>query len=314
MSWSGDFKIIFNGKNQERFHKLAKMIIPNSIERFDFDNIEVAYEHQTILSSTRNLSWYTADYDMAKLLSYMPDENRGLFGYYVPFLEQHGIVMEIEGEGQWEEVGIDREKGKIKIIDDNKTDRYRINELGIVEMLREEFDSRYQPKSDENSITSLDGYIQFIANTFADDKELIPIVQDFMYEVLDKDLILEQNDEKIVNYENHIKLDKLREKFSTVESTNKFLSEHKNNELSYKSEKKQNIDELPEWVKQFPKSVINSLGGAALLKQLIESKGEAEARNVVEFLGNGILSEREMEDDEYDDNSESFVDYGSRRR
>ena len=313
MSWSGDFKIIFNGKNQERFHKLAKMIIPNSIERFDFDNIEVASERQTILSSTRNLSWYTADYDMVKLLSYMPDEKkRGLFGENIE--EKHDIVMWIDGEGEYEELGIYRENGKIKIANSYRTDRYRINKLGIVEMLQQEFDDRYQPKSDKNSITSLDGYIQFIANTFADDKELIPIVQDFMYEVLDKDLILEQNDEKIVNYENHIKLDKLREKFSTVESTNKFLSEHKNNELSYKSEKKQDIDELPEWVKQFPKSVINSLGGAALLKQLIESKGEAEARNVVEFLGNGILSERKMEDDEYDDNSESFVDYGSRRR
>lgn len=295
MSWGGDFKIIYNGKQQDRFHKLAKMIIPNSIERFDFDNIEIASDYQTVLSATRNLSWYTADYDMSKLLSYMPDNN-------------DGIVMEIEGEGEYEEVvivqekkGIFQEKWKIVVYDDNKTERWRSNELGIVEMLSQELENEYTKESENVDITSLDGYIQFIANTFADDKELIPIVQDFMYEVLDKDLILKQNFKKEINYENQIKLDKLREQFSTTESTAKFLSERKNNELSYKSGKKQSVDDLPDWAKKFPKSVITSLGGAALIKQLIETRGEEDAKSVIEFLGNGILTERENKDDDYED-------------
>ena len=84
MSWDGDFQIKYKGGHTKEFHKLAKMIIPNSIVRFDFDSSEIN-SNSVELACTRNLSWYSADEDMKKLLSYMPDGD--------------SISMEIYGEG-----------------------------------------------------------------------------------------------------------------------------------------------------------------------------------------------------------------------
>lgn len=65
MGWSGDFQIKYKGKNPKDFHKLAKMVIPNSIMRFDFDSCMIDTD-SVELSCTRNLSWYSADKDMQK--------------------------------------------------------------------------------------------------------------------------------------------------------------------------------------------------------------------------------------------------------
>ena len=84
MGWSGDFLIRYNGDSAEDFLKLAKMLIPNSIMRFDFNDYSKTV-NSIELQCTRNLSWYSADEDMKRLLSYLPDEDT--------------ISMEIDGEG-----------------------------------------------------------------------------------------------------------------------------------------------------------------------------------------------------------------------
>ena len=43
-------------------------------------------------------------------------------------------------------------------------------------MLFQEMSSRYGGEPETKDVTSLDGYIQLVANTFADDEELMPIV------------------------------------------------------------------------------------------------------------------------------------------
>ena len=40
--------------------------------------------------------------------------------------------------------------------------------------------------------------------------------------------------------------------------------------MTFESDQKQSIDDLTDWAKKYPKSVIASLGGASLLKQLID--------------------------------------------
>ena len=72
MGWSGDFQIKYKGGSPKKFHKLAKMVIPNSLLRFDFDNANMN-DNEVELACTRNLSWYSADKDMKKLLSYFKD-------------------------------------------------------------------------------------------------------------------------------------------------------------------------------------------------------------------------------------------------
>lgn len=297
MSWSGDFQIRYKGEHPKEFHKLAKMIIPNSIVRFDFDNSEIN-SNFVELTCTRNLSWYSADEDMKKLISYMPDGD--------------SISMEIDGEGDHEEIDIIKENGVISFHNSNtESERYGSEDIGIPKMLYEELSDNYVDEPETVDITSLDGYIQFIANTFAGDQNLMPIVQNFMYSVLDKNLINKcaWNDDQKLPQEICNKLDQLREKFTTVESTTQFLNEQKRENMNFESGKKQNIDDLPDWVRKYPKSVIASLGGASLLKQLIESKGEEEAKRIVEFLGDGIMNERNMADEETFDKDYSDIQF-----
>ena len=303
MSWSGDFQIKYKGGHPKEFHKLAKMIIPNSIVRFDFDNSEMN-NNSVELACTRNLSWYSADEDMKKLLSYMPDGD--------------SISMEIDGEGEYEEIDITKENGKVDFHNSNtESERYGSEGIGIPEMLYEELSDEYANEPERIDVTSLDGYIQFIANTFAGDQNLMPIVQNFMYSILDKDLInkFARGEDNKLPQEICDRLDQLRARFSTVESTAQFLDEQKKDEMTFESGQKQNIDDLPDWAKKYPKSVIASLGGASLLKQLIDAKGEEQARSVIELVGGGIMAERNMaEEDDYDEDYDDTQSFGGFRR
>ena len=108
---------------------------------------------------------------MSKLLSYMSDGD--------------SITMEIDGEGEYEEVDISKQHGNILLTNTNEeSERYKSNDIGIPEMLFQEMSSRYGGEPETKDVTSLDGYVQLVANTFADDEELMPVVQNFMYEVL----------------------------------------------------------------------------------------------------------------------------------
>ena len=154
MGWSGDFQIKYKGGHPKEFHKLAKMIIPNSIMRFDFDSC-IMSPSSVELSCTRNLSWYSADKDMQKIMSYLP--------------ESDSISMEIDGEGDYEEVEIGKSNGQVTIKNSNdESDRYTSSDIGIPEMLFEEMSSSYEHDDSERmDVCSLKGYIQLIANTFA---------------------------------------------------------------------------------------------------------------------------------------------------
>lgn len=289
MGWSGDFQIKYKGKNPKEFYKLAKMVIPNSIMRFDFDSCMIGTD-SVELSCTRNISWYSADKDMEKIMSYLP--------------ESDSISMEIDGEDDYEEVEITKSNGEIIIKNSNdESERYTSCDIGIPKMLFEEM--RYGHNDSESiDVCSLDGYIQLIANTFAGDERLMPVVQNFMYSALDKDKInsFAYDDDKKLSAEDCTKLDEMRAKFSSIESTAQYLQEQKKEDLSFESTKKQDIGDLPDWAKAYPESVINSLGGADMLKQLIATKGEEAAKEFVKTLGGGIMQEMLMRAyDSYDD-------------
>ena len=67
MGWYGDFSLEYKGKDNEKFVKLAKLIIPNYVERFE--------EDKNVLNCTRSLSWYTAETDVEKIMSYLNNED-----------------------------------------------------------------------------------------------------------------------------------------------------------------------------------------------------------------------------------------------
>lgn len=67
MGWYGDWNIKYNGKDSDKFVNLAKMIIPNYVKRFE-------ETEKGVLDCKRNLSWYSADVDISKIMEYL-DEN-----------------------------------------------------------------------------------------------------------------------------------------------------------------------------------------------------------------------------------------------
>ena len=115
MGWYGSWNIKYNGANNERFVKLAKLLIPNYIERFE-ENKE-----KNRLECTRDLSWYYADTDIAKIMEYL-DESDSLdvtiYGETRPyFIDEDGEEQELECE---EEV-FRKENGKV-ILDNKQPD------------------------------------------------------------------------------------------------------------------------------------------------------------------------------------------------
>lgn len=287
MGWSGDFLIRYKGDSAEDFLKLAKMLIPNSIMRFDFNDYSKTV-NSIELQCTRNLSWYSADEDMKRLLSYLPDEDT--------------ISMEIDGECDYEHVRICKINGKVILENSNEeSERYRSNDIGIPEMLYEEHSPRYvQGEGERINVCTIDGYVQLIADTFAGDEKLIPIVQEFMHEVLDKEKInsFSWDNEDQLSEEDCTKLEQLRSQFETVDSTKQFLEEQKQSEPLFKSKKRQSAVSLPDWVQVYPKSVINALGGYNLLSQLIQTQGEEAAKEIIAMLGGGIMEEIGAEADD----------------
>ncbi len=291
MSWSGDFQIKYKGQSPKKFHKLAKMVIPNSLLRFNFDSCKMG-DSSVELACTRNLSWYSADEDMKKLMSYFSDGD--------------SISMEIVGEGDYEEIEISKNNGQVIFKNSNNTsERYTSSDIGITRMLYEEMSPHFSSEPEKIDICSIEGYIQLIANTFAGDEQLMPIVQDFIYTVLDKDKInlTKHRYEDKLSDNQCVKLDQMRSKFSSVESTSQFLNEYQNKDIKFQSEAKQDISDLPDWVQQYPTSIIISLGGPNLLKQMIDTKGEDKARKLIELL---IIMSDIKEDALYNNLSCSF--------
>ncbi len=64
MSWFGEFFLEYRGRDDEKFVKLAKLIIPKYTERFVVNG-------GNTLSCKRNLSWFTANRDTTEIMRYL---------------------------------------------------------------------------------------------------------------------------------------------------------------------------------------------------------------------------------------------------
>lgn len=199
MGWYGSWNIKYNGANNERFVKLAKLLIPNYIERFE-ENKE-----KNRLECTRDLSWYYADTDIAKIMEYL-DESDSLdvtiYGETRPyFIDEDGEEQELECE---EEV-FRKENGKVIL--DNKQpdeDRYSWDGLGIYDYLAD--------------LEDIETYIPFITREIGPDDEIMPIAQAILYDVFSE---LENASSKPLAS----KAREMKAKFVDVETTKSFFQE-----------------------------------------------------------------------------------------
>ena len=68
MGWYGSWDIKYNGNDSEKFANLAKLIIPNYVKRFE-------ETEKGRLECLRNLSWYSADVDISKMMEYLSEKD-----------------------------------------------------------------------------------------------------------------------------------------------------------------------------------------------------------------------------------------------
>ena len=64
MGWYRTWNLEYTGKNNEKFVNTAKLVIANFNKRFEISN------GKNELETTNELSWYSADMDIEKILSY----------------------------------------------------------------------------------------------------------------------------------------------------------------------------------------------------------------------------------------------------
>ena len=124
MSWYGSLDINYNGTNNEKFVKLSKLLIPNYIE------ILKENKEKNRLECTRDLSWDSADVDIAKVMEYLDDNDSldvTIYGETRPyFIDEDGEEQELECE----EETFRKENGKVVLNNKNPDeDRYTDDEI-----------------------------------------------------------------------------------------------------------------------------------------------------------------------------------------
>lgn len=96
MSWYGSWNLEYTGKNNEKFINTAKLVIANFKKRFEIsdDNSE--------LEAIKRLSWYSADMDIEKILSYLDDGDQ----IHVLIDGETHPIREIISEGGYVDKGV----------------------------------------------------------------------------------------------------------------------------------------------------------------------------------------------------------------
>lgn len=288
MSWYGIWNLEYTGKNNEKFVNTAKLVITNFKKRFEIN------DSKNELEAIKRLSWYSADMDIEKILSYLED------GDQIHVLidgETHPIREVINEDGEpeydyceYEEQTYKKENGKVAM-ECELTDcaRYQSDRHGMKGAFIYELAYPEQAREEtlEGGYTdTLDTYIEWIAQEMGDNEEMLPIIKDFMNEIMNisRDEVIEENgkiDEEAFTYFNDVK-----SKFESIESTKEYLSKIKE-KLPPKEEEKLVV---PDLFANMSKRDINQLGGMEQVIKLYETEGEQKTRELLSILGYDLNS------------------------
>lgn len=323
MSWYGTWNLEYTGKNNEKFVNTAKLVIANFKKRFEIGN------DKSELEAIKRLSWYSADMDIEKILSYLEDGDQIhvlIDGETHPIREiiREGGYVTREGTPNendydwsqtntetgettyhfneeyiepeydycdWEDQTFKKENGKVTMeceytdCDRYTSDRHGMKGAFIYEL---SYPNRARQETIEGGYTNtLDTYISYIAQEMGDSEEMLPIIQDFMNEIMNisRDEVIEENgeiDEEAFAYFNEIKA-----KFKSLESTKEYISEIKA-KLPPKEQEPKAV--LPDLFANMSKRDINQLGGMEQVIKLYEKEGEQKTRELLSILGYDLNS------------------------
>lgn len=321
--WYGTWNLEYTGKNNEKFINTAKLVIANFKKRFEISN------DKSELEAVKSLSWYSADMDIEKILSYLDDGDQ----IHVLIDGETHPIREIISEGgyvtregtpnendydwaeinqdtgeriyhfneeyiepeydycDWEDQTFKKENGKVTMeCEYTDCDRYQSDRHGMKGAFIQElsYPDMTRKEAIEGGFTdTLDTYIAWIAGEMGDNEEMMPIIQDFMNEIMNisRDEVIEENgkiDEEAFAYFNEIKA-----KFKSLESTKEYISEIKA-KLPPKEQEEKAV--LPDLFANMSKRDINQLGGMEEVIKLYEEKGEQKTREILAILGYDLNS------------------------
>ncbi len=200
MGWYGDFSLEYKGKDNEKFVKLAKLIIPNYVERFE--------EDKNVLNCTRSLSWYTAETDVEKIMSYLNNEDEiemYIAGETSPIVskklaDEHNLSYEYLEEDDYYDEDYDDENGDEDEEEDDE--EVQLNEEILkfkktknkVEMKCDFYDDqRYTSEGlgkleelyyyDKENTYDFDEYLKLVSSIVENDPEMQEIACKFLTEM-----------------------------------------------------------------------------------------------------------------------------------
>lgn len=276
MGWYGSWNLEYTGKNKAKFINTAKLVIANFKKRFEIsdDNSE--------LEAVKGLSWYSADMDIEKILSYLDDGDQ----IHVLIDGETHPYDDNDEELEWEEQTYKKENGQVSMeCEYTDCDRYQSDRHGMKGAFI--YELSYPDRAREETISggytdTLDTYIQWIAQEMGDSEEMMPIIQSFMSEIMNisrEDVVNENGliDEEAFAYFNDIKA-----KFETLESTKEYISEVKS-KLPQK-EAEEELD-IPDVLANMSKRDVKKLGGMEQLVALYNKEGEAKTIELLTILG-----------------------------
>lgn len=96
MGWYGTWNLEYKGENDKKFTNTAKLVIANFKKRFEIAN------GKNELEAKRRLSWYSADLDIEKILSYLEEGNQ----IHVLIDGETHPIREVISEGGYVDKGI----------------------------------------------------------------------------------------------------------------------------------------------------------------------------------------------------------------
>lgn len=300
MGWYGSWNLEYTGKNNKKFLNTAKLVIANFKKRFEIsdDNSE--------LESLKSLSWYSADMDIEKILSYLDDGDQIhvlIDGETHPIREviREGGYVDIDGEEEyiepeydycdWEEQFYKKQDGKVTMeCEYTDCERYKSDRHGMKGALIYELsypDSARKETLEGGYTDTLDTYIEWIAQEMGDSDEMMPIIQSFMNDIMNisREEVIEENGE--INEEAFAYFNAVKANFQSLESTKQYISEIKS-KLPPKKEEEKLV--LPPLFANMSKSDINQLGGIEQVIKLYEKEGEQKTRELLTILGYDLNS------------------------
>lgn len=324
MGWYGNWDIKYNGKNSEKFVNLAKLIIPNYVKRFQ-------ETEKGRLECKRSLSWYNADVDISRIMGYLDESDnidviidgethpiRGKRRLSEEEFWKEEYAFEEDGEYyvydeyDYEKQTFRKENGQVVIDNEHlDEDRWKRSNLGVQEMLTYYIAYPQNAKESEldGNTDTINSYINYIAQEFAGNDDIMPAVQDFVYSIFDPQKLKDLTNEEYNRYSNHVipdektlaQIARIREQFKTVESTKSYLEQVKLKNPEAEKQEKTEERIVPNFIANMSKKDINNLGGLEQLLKLVEVKGEDSAKEILSILGYEINDDKVQEGSSLED-------------